>query len=216
MFGLFGKNPTKGATGALAEFYAAQAQASGTKIEELKLLAVDMETTGLRAGEHSILSIGWVPINGREIDLAGAGYVLVAGRQVGESAVIHHLTDDMLQEGASEEVALTALFQALAGRVMLNHFSALETSFLDVACKKHFGAGFVVDTVDTFALERRHMEKMGTYPRGEDLRLARVRSRYHLPNYRNHNALTDALACAELYLALMCHTNATTLKSIRG
>ena len=46
------------------------------------------------------------------------------------------------------------------------------------------------------------MERMATYPRGEDLRLARVRQRYGLPAYRNHNALTDAVACAELYLAL--------------
>lgn len=46
------------------------------------------------------------------------------------------------------------------------------------------------------------MERMGTYPRGEDLRLPRVRQRYNLPTYANHNALTDAVACAELYLAL--------------
>lgn len=216
MFGLFGKNPKKGATGALAQFYEVPAQPADTSIDELCLLAVDMETTGLKAEEHKILSIGWVPINGHHIDLSGAGYVLVAGAQVGESAVIHHLTDDMIQEGVSEDAAIAALLEALQGRAMLNHFAALETSFLDVACKKHFGAGLVVDTVDTFALERRHMEKMGTYPRGEDLRLARVRERYHLPNYRNHNALTDALACAELYLALMRHTSAGTLKSIRG
>lgn len=55
---------------------------------------------------------------------------------------------------------------------------------------------------DTFAMERRHMERMGTYPRGEDLRLARVHQRYSLPAYSNHNALTDAIACAELYLVL--------------
>ncbi|WP_286204536.1 CBS domain-containing protein [Corynebacterium afermentans] len=58
------------------------------------------------------------------------------------------------------------------------------------------------EVVDTFAMERRHMERMGTYPRGEDLRLPRVRQRYNLPMYANHNALTDAVACAELYLAL--------------
>ena len=58
------------------------------------------------------------------------------------------------------------------------------------------------EVVDTMTMERRHMERMGTYPRGEDLRLARVRHRYNLPHYGNHNALTDAIACAELYLAI--------------
>ena len=68
--------------------------------------------------------------------------------------------------------------------------------------------------VDTFAIERRHMEKMSTYPRGEDLRLARVRARYGLPQYSNHQALTDALPCAELYLAQIREVNASALKEI--
>ncbi|MDF5821786.1 exonuclease domain-containing protein [Corynebacterium felinum] len=174
-----------------------------------------METTGLDAQQHRILSIGWVPINGREIDLSGAGYVLVKGAAVGESATIHHLTDDMVASGVDEAEAVGQLLDALQGRVMLNHFSRLEVTFLDSACRRHFDGPFESTVVDTFAIERRHMERMGTYPRGEDLRLARVRNRYHLPNYRNHNALTDALACAELYLAQVSQTKALTVKSLQ-
>lgn len=213
MFGLFNKKNK--ATGALKEFYSVTAVPSSTRIDDAPLLAVDMETTGLKAEEHKILSIGWVPVNGRNIDLSGAGYVLVAGAEVGESAVIHHLTDDMVAQGVSEAEAIAQLLLALQGRAMLNHYSALESSFVDAACKRHFGAPFDVLLVDTFAIERRHMERMGTYPRGEDLRLARVRSRYNLPNYRNHNALTDALACAELYLAQVATLNVSTLKSLQ-
>jgi DNA polymerase-3 subunit epsilon len=58
------------------------------------------------------------------------------------------------------------------------------------------------------------MERMSTYPRGEDLRLPRVRSRYELPAYRSHDALTDALACAELYIAMVAGNNWSTLKSV--
>jgi DNA polymerase-3 subunit epsilon len=60
------------------------------------------------------------------------------------------------------------------------------------------------------------MERMGTYPRGEDLRLARVRQRYGLPDYHNHNALTDALACAEQYLAHRATLPMSTLKDVMG
>jgi len=91
----------------------------------------------------------------------------------------------------------------------------MEQGFLSAACTQHFGAELHVPIVDTFAVERRHMERMGTYPRGEDLRLARVRQRYGLPQYRNHNALTDALACAELYLALAAASRGTTLTSMQ-
>ena len=58
------------------------------------------------------------------------------------------------------------------------------------------------------------MERMGTYPRGEDLRLARVRQRYGLPRYGSHNALSDALACAELYVAQRGNTRAVTLRDV--
>ncbi|AGU14967.1 hypothetical protein CARG_04100 [Corynebacterium argentoratense DSM 44202] len=199
-------------TGALRQFYEAGTPAASTPSEQLRLLAVDVETGGLDPHKHPLLSIGWVPINGREIDLSGAGYyVLNDGNDaagVGESATIHGLTDDAVAAGADPQQALTALLKALSGRVMLAHFKNIEQGFLSHACRRYFGAALHVPIVDTFALERRHMEKMGTYPRGEDLRLARIRGRYDLPYYPSHNALTDALACAELYLALDVSTGA--------
>lgn len=200
----FRSNPKKQATGALQEFYATDPPSRGTPLSSLPLLAVDVETTGLKPQKHELVSIGWVPINGGVIDLSGAGYVILRGIEgfsVGSSAVIHHLTDDEIAEGLDAEVAVTQLLQALTGRVLLAHFAPMEIGFLSAACKTHFGAPLEVPTVDTFAVERTRMERLGTYPRGEDLRLARVRRKYGLPTYQNHNALTDALACAEVYLA---------------
>lgn len=169
-------------------------------------LAVDVETTGLKPEKHQLVSIGWVPVNGREIDLSGAGYYVFAGASVGDSATVHGVTDDdIARDGVEPQVALDAFMAAFEGRKLLAHFAQMETGFIDAIHKQVRGKRFKLreeDVVDTFAIERRHMERKGTYPRGEDLRLARVRNRYNLPDYGNHNALTDALACAELYLAL--------------
>lgn len=213
---LFGGGGKKG-HGALAHFQKVAQPTKNTALAELPLLAVDMETTGLKADRDRILSIGWVPVNGVEIDLSGAGYVVVRheGVEVGDSATIHRLTDDEVSLGIPEKEAITIVLEALAGRVLLAHFAALENNFLDAACRRHFGGGFKAPVVDTFSIERRHMERMGTYPRGEDLRLARVRARYGLPSYGNHNALSDALACAELYLAQRAHTKGDTLKAFQ-
>ncbi|EOA63762.1 DNA polymerase III epsilon subunit [Corynebacterium glutamicum MT] len=205
------------ATGALQEFYSVPRPGASTSIEDLKLLAVDVETTGLKPHRHQIVSIGWVPINGDVIDLSGAGYVVIRGSEgfsVGSSAVIHQLTDDEIAADIDIEDALGQLLQALQGRAMLAHFSPIERDFISAACLKHFGTLLDVPLVDTFAMERRHMERMSTYPRGEDLRLARIRQRYGLPNYSNHQALTDALACAEVYLVQITHLRANTLKDI--
>ncbi|WKD57789.1 DNA polymerase III subunit epsilon [Corynebacterium capitovis DSM 44611] len=170
------------------------------------LLAVDVETTGLTPGRDHLVSVGWVPVNRKVIDLSQARHYLILGARVGNSATLHGVTDDdIAREGVPAAAVLDAFDQAFRGRRLLAHFAQMELSFLNYESKRVRGTSIRMparDVVDTFALERRHMERMGTYPRGEDLRLARVRQRYHLPTYRSHNALTDAIACAELYLAL--------------
>lgn len=183
-----------------------------TPLAELPLLAVDMETTGLRPARHSIVSIAWVPVNGRSIDLSRAGYHVVSGTpgvSVGSSAIIHQLTDEDLAAGIPESEAIEQLLHALRGRVLLAHFAPVEEGFLRAACRRHYRQTVRLPIVDTFVLERRHMERMGTYPRGEDLRLPRARERYSLPRYPGHHALHDALGCAELYLAQTVRRAAT-------
>ena len=68
----------------------------------LPLLAVDIETTGLDAGRDRVLSIGWVPVDGRGVVLAGARYWVVRPEgddAVGPSATEHGLTDDEVAAG---------------------------------------------------------------------------------------------------------------------
>lgn len=190
------------------------APTSSTPVDDLALLAVDMETTSLEPRTGDIVSIGWVPVNGGTIDLSGAGYFIVRGAQVGEDAHVHMLTQDMVDGAIELEEVATHLRQALEGRALLAHFAHLEVGFIEMLSQRVFGERPQLAVVDTFALERRHMERMGTYPRGEDLRLARVRQRYGLPRYGSHNALSDALACAELYVAQRGNTRAVTLRDV--
>lgn len=186
-----------------------------TPLIDAPLLAVDFETTGLDPDQDRIVSMGWVPVNGFEIDLSGAGYVVVAGGAVGDSATLHGLMDDEVAAGVQPEKAYAMLRDALAGRMMLVHYERIETTFLAQLHKQVEGTAIQFPAVDTMAIERRHMERMGTYPRGEDLRLPRVRERYELPWYSPHNAAGDALACAELYLAQVIPSKATTLGDLR-
>ncbi|UBI05906.1 3'-5' exonuclease [Corynebacterium falsenii] len=215
---LTGKS-TRKATGPLADYYAATAPGPDTPLDELPMLAVDVETTGLNPAKDRILSIGWVPIDGRVITLGGAAYHVVKPESgdgsVGHSATIHGLTDDDVATGRPLSDVLGELLAALAGRAMLVHYEPIEREFLTAACRKLYGSGLKVPTVDTLEIERRHMERMATFPRGEDLRLPRIRQRYGLPAYGSHNALGDALATAELYLVLADRANGHTLRAMQ-
>lgn len=186
-----------------------------TPVGAARLLAVDVETTGLDPDRDRVVSVGWVPLDAGGIDLGGARHLVITGGPVGDSATLHGLTDDTVATGVSVEQAHSEFTYALQGRMMLAHYADIERGFMARIHRQLTGERIDYPAVDTFAIERRHMERLARYPRGEDLRLARVRARYGLPSYANHNALTDALACAELFLAQTATLKVATLKDLR-
>ena len=188
-----------------------------TPASELRLLAIDVETTGLDPARDVVLSIGFVPVDGRTITLGGARSMLLRGvASVGQSATIHHLTDDAVSAGLERAEALSVTLAALAGRVLLAHHAPIELQFLSRACVEEFGAPFVSPAIDTMLLQNRIVAPgFDDEARVDELRLWNARGRYGLPRYGAHAAATDALACAELYLAQVAELGGTpTLKSL--
>lgn len=193
----------RAAPGPLHDHLAVPPPGPATPLDDLRLLAVDIETTGLDPRRDRVLSIGWVPVDGGRVVLGGAGRAEVRDRAgVGQSATVHGLTDDRLAGGEPLEDAVARLLSALTGRVLLAHFARIETGFLGAVCERVWGAELTCVVVDTFELERREVTGgWGSEPDAGGLRLWAARERHGLPVYRAHEALTDALACAELYLA---------------
>ena len=103
-----------------------------------------------------ILSIGFVPVDGLRIVLAGARQLLVRGAAVGQSATIHGLTDDTVASGLDLADALAAVLEALRGRVLLAHHAAIERDFLGSGLQTRSTASpLPCVTVDTLELEHR-------------------------------------------------------------
>ncbi len=182
------------------------------------MLALDLETTGLDPRTDRILSVGFVPVNGEVVDLSGARQLVVRAQgEVGQSAVVHGLTDDVVAAGRSLEEVLEVVLAALTGRVLLAHYCVIEEEFLTAACREVYGAPLPLRTVDTLELQRRLTSNPYDDPRSGSLRLGAARQAHGLPRYRAHAALTDALACAELYLAqraVFSDRGTTTLKGL--
>lgn len=207
----------RSARGALADYYAVPVPAPLTPASDLRLLAIDIETTGLDPTTDAVLSIGYVPIDGDVIVLGGArSMVLRDAGEVGQSATIHHLTDDVIAAGMDRAEALTATLAALAGRVLLAHHAPIEVQFLSKACIELFGAPFVTPVIDTMLLTNRIVAPgFDDEAKIDQLRLWNARERYGLPRYHAHEAATDALACAELYLAQVAELRGNqTLKTL--
>ena len=67
------------------------------------MVALDIETTGFDPVEDDILSMGWVVIKNQQIDLANSQHVYIKNcdKVKPESAVINHITPQMLANGVS-------------------------------------------------------------------------------------------------------------------
>lgn len=196
--------------GPLADLLAAPVVPEKTPLREVELVALDLETTGLDPRKDELLSVGLMPVHRGEILLGGALHLPVRPRgDVGDSAVLHGLTDDALADAPSLSEVLPEVLDAFTTsgapayrRVLLAHFSQVETRFLTAACRAVYGAGLRLQVVDTLEVERRVILRAGLHElEAGQVRLDACRRRRRLPRYQAHSAVTDALACAELFLA---------------
>lgn len=178
--------------------------------DQASWLAIDLETTSLEPWQGYIISLGWVAIEHGHIQLSSARHILVdSANLVGDSAAIHHIRDRDLNTGVPLHAALLSLARALTGRVAVMHHRPLDEGFLRVAFREQFGLEWVHPAADTLERERRRMARQEAGIHQGALRLGNCRRRYNLPDYPAHNALDDAIACAELFIAQARHASRT-------
>lgn len=198
----------------LKQFYEAGCVTPDTPMDQVPLVAMDFETTGLDPDQHSIVSIGLVPFTLHRIRLAEARHWVVRPQLPlhKTSVTIHGITHEDIRNAPDLEEILQDLLPALAGRIPVVHYRAIERPFFDVALQWRLKEGITFPLIDTMAIEAhlhphrnpsRWQQLMGKKP--VSIRLADSRQRYHLPHYPGHNALIDAIATAELLQAQILH-----------
>jgi DNA polymerase-3 subunit epsilon len=197
----------RASAGPLRDYLSVPFPRPSSDYRDLDFLAIDLETTGLNAMTDHILSFGYLTVHGDRIDLGSARHRLVrTKRAIPEaSAVIHQITDDEAAEGEELETVLTELLRDMAGKVMIAHHAKVEVGFIGTACKRLLGGTLLVPAVDTQTVALRTFQRRQVAFKGSDLRLHALCERYNLPRYGAHNALSDALAAAELFLAQAAH-----------
>jgi len=175
-------------------------------LENTPLIAVDLEMTGLDAKQHKIIAIGWTQLDRGRICLKSNHHILINSDQsVGHSAAIHELMDNELARGVSLETGLAALFEAARGRVWLFHHAGLDVAFLQQACIPWVGVAMPFVVLDTLQIEVAMRKRRNLTIHQGDMQLSKLRENYNLPGYTAHNALIDACATAELFLAITAH-----------
>lgn len=199
----------KAPEGPLKDYLSVPLPAMDSPISQVPILALDFETTGLNPKVDHILSAGYLTVEQDEIILGSAHHAIIDtdGALKEENVIIHQITDDKKALGQSLEQTVSDLLGALSGKIMLVHFAHIEKSFLNDACMRLYGMAPIYPIIDTFMLAKRRMDMKSAGYDPSELRLSNLRQSAKLPRYSAHNALTDAIATAELLLAEVAMMN---------
>jgi DNA polymerase-3 subunit epsilon len=187
--------------------------------------SLDLETGGLDPRRDPILSVGMVPVENGVIRLAGRWESLVrpvfGGGAISTASIqTHQLVPDEVRDAPPLTEVLAGIEQRVRDSVLLVHHASIDVRFLRRAfeeCRMKWPRPHVVDTVDL--LLKMVKKERFTNPDARDgdpvLNLAAARARFGLPDYHAHDALTDAVAAAELFLVLRRRLAARTLRDLR-
>ncbi len=173
--------------------------------------ALDLETSGLDSGRDQILAVGTVDITAGRVCMDTAWNTLVApshGHVIGVPSIrIHGLLPERLSLAPRLADVLPLLVERLKGRVLVVHVADVDRPFLDRAFKVAWGCGAWMPILDTARLSGwfDSHPHLGTGREADESplrRLADIARGLGIPVGRQHDALEDALICAQVMLAL--------------
>jgi DNA polymerase-3 subunit epsilon len=178
--------------------------------------ALDLETSGLRPSSDHVLSVGLVPIRAGTIRYGERYASLVRPPSLDglstEGLRAHHILPAELDEAPPLREVLPAIGERLREGALVLHHAPLDLAFLARACRTagvDWPRAPVVDTVELLLRARRLEHRFDPFAPAAPFSLARARAELGLPLHRAHDALADAVATAELFLALVARLDIT-------
>lgn len=186
--------------------------------------ALDLETGGLDPKRDPIIAVGMLPIRGGRVRLGESYRTLVRppdGRPIDPGSVrAHQLVWGEVKDAPPISEVLPEVDRRLSEGALLVHHQRIDVAFLKDAyrrCGLRWPSPPVVDTVDLLVKQahRRHLRNPELPADPPALNLAAARELNGLPPYQAHDALTDAVATAELFLVLRNALRAKTLRDLK-
>ena len=172
-----------------------------------RLLALDLETTGFDPDTAEVIAIGTVPIVDGAVRIGEIISTLVrpAAGTAEDGIAAHHLRPSEVAVAPPLHEVLPEVLDAIAAAdALLVHHAPLDIRVLRRACaamRCRWPNPAIIDTVELIGRCRARERATGggkRLPRD----LSGAREALGLPPHQAHDAAADAVATAELYLAL--------------
>lgn len=167
-------------------------------LDDLRLVVLDLETTGLNPAKDQVIAIGAVAINRNRIPLWDQ-FDLILRRpelDISETVLIHGIGPEALVKGHETEDALLYLLEWMNGDPILAFHSAFDQKFLEKSLKHTLGYTQSHTWLDVAELLPALFPK-AQVPGG---RLDNWADHFGLEVSERHHAAADAMVTAELAL----------------
>jgi len=176
----------------------ATAGCTDTAIEDAELVVFDLETTGLSPSRDRICEIGAVRVRALAVDETFETLVNPGVALPGHIVALTGIHDVELRRAPRTELAVRR-FLAFAGDVpLVAHNARFDVGFLDREVERLTGRRVCAPVVDTVWLARRLLHR-----RSERFSLLELAHFFGTAWHPCHRALPDALATAEILIALL-------------
>ncbi|MBU3877093.1 3'-5' exonuclease [Faecalicatena sp. AGMB00832] len=158
-------------------------------------IAFDLETTGLKPGEHEIIEIGALKVrNGKVVER----FMEFACPKEPITPVITNLTgitNEMVASARCSQDVVRDFLGFCEDDILIGHNVIFDYSFVKVSAL-NLGDQFEKSGIDTLKIARKVHKEM------ESKSLGSLCEYYHIENQAAHRAYHDALATAKLYQTL--------------
>jgi DNA polymerase-3 subunit epsilon len=180
-------------------------------LDDLPSLIMDLETTGLDAGQDRIVALGAVTAHGTRLyrsrlidDLVDPGVPIPPA-----STAVHGISDEMVA-GARAFPEVYADFQRLAAnRVIVGHGIPFDLTVLRSECERHGRPWEDLVFIDTLRLASLLNPTMRRFD------LESLSELYQIDLHGRHTALGDALVTAELFFRMVPRLQQQGFRTLR-
>jgi len=180
-------------------------------LDDLPVVVMDTETTGLAVTTDRVVSLGAVCAHGPRLFKSRMIDSLVhPGLPISPpSTVIHGITDEMVA-GAPDFPEVWADFQRLArNRVVVGHNVPFDVTVLREECRRHGQPWEDLVFIDTLRLASLLNPTLGGYD------LETLATLYQVDIHGRHTALGDALVTAELFFRIVSRLQQQGIGTLR-
>ena len=169
-------------------------------LHESRYVVVDVESSGLNTTRDRLIAIGAVAVTQGCIQLNDSLEIVLQQTQASEkdNILIHGIGGTVQREGTPPADALLTFLEYLGKDPLIAFHVAFDQAMINRAFKQFLGLKFEHAWADLAYIAPALHPRIARSTRALDDWM----SLFEIGNYARHNALADALATAELFLAL--------------